>query len=182
MDRRAPESCCDGFTSPSIINILSSTWCHFFFLTALCNSLLFCRASLALKGRALCPMSVLHKVPQLATGVVPASSRRCSSVGGLPVESYHFYQLLFPLFVTIAWVSPFYVVCRFKANLDSPLNVPQSLSKPTRDFVVFLSFCLLFPSFFLPSLPWRLLTGMKHRAVGRCWNLSVAVRQVFPQC
>lgn len=124
------------------------------------------------------PMSVVHKLPQLATGAVPVSST-CSALGASPVDSYSFLSVAFPLFVT---VSPFYVVCLFKANLDSPLNVPQSLSEATRDFVVFLSFCLLFPSFFLPSLPWRLHTGMKRRAVGRCWNLSVAVRQVFPQC
>lgn len=57
-----------------------------------------------------------------------------------------------------------------------------SLSKPTWDFVVSLFFLSFFLSFIsLSSLPrCLLLTGMKHRAAGRCGNLSEAVRQVCP--
>lgn len=67
----------------------------------------------------------------------------------------------------------------------SPTIVPEFLGKPTQDFVVgffSLSSCALFPPLFLLFLPWRFLTGMKDRAVGRCGNLSEAVRQVCPQC
>lgn len=74
-------------------------------------------------------------------------------------------------------------VCLFKATYTFPEMYPGLWVKPT--WVFFL--CLFLPVFhFLlsspPPSPDALLAGMKRRAVGRCGNLSRAVRQVCPQC
>lgn len=88
-----------------------------------------------------------------------------TSGGGLPLQ---FYLLcLPPPFVTVSLPSFCGFVCS-KTAYTFPETHQSLWVKPTRDFVFFLFFFgLSFPSF-LPFLPWRLLTGMKHKTVGRC--------------
>lgn len=157
-------------------NTVLSTWCHFlpqpgfvihFFCFSCSSSPLWCVGSSCVSYSEADPGGSPQLQPQTKTH---------TSVGGLTLVLSFFPSLdcLSPLCRSIVTFS---FLWRSKATYTF-----SEMSEPTWDFVVFLSVCLLFPSFFLPSVPWRLVTGMKHRAVGRCGILSVAVRQVCPQC
>lgn len=82
-------------------------------------------------------------------------------------------MLLSPLLVTVSFYLTFsllWSVCS-KSTYTFP-EMYQCLWEQTHMRLCCFSFFL---PFFLSSLPWRLLTGMKRRAVGRCGNRQVCL-------